>query len=77
MTSERWNQVEEKFHAALEQPEDGRDAWLRMACGTDAGLLEEVRSLLAADGGREFAFEREIRRTAAMLLLTFGLPRLV
>lgn len=75
MTAERWREVEEAFHGALDQPEEVRAAWLESTCGADAGLLDEVRALLKADLSTDFAFEREIRRTAAMLLLTFGMTR--
>ncbi len=74
MTSERWRQVEEAFHGALEQPEEERGAWLERTCGADEGLLGEVRGLLEADGGMDLLFEREIRRSAARLLLAFGYP---
>ncbi|MBL8215102.1 MAG: hypothetical protein JNK87_30565 [Bryobacterales bacterium] len=75
MTAERWREVEEAFHGALDQPEELRAAWLETACGDDTGLLAEVRALLQANLNTELAFEREIRRTAAMLLLSFGMTR--
>ena len=37
------------FDDALDQPDAGRDAWLAEACDGDAGLLAQVRSMLAAD----------------------------
>jgi len=40
------SKVEELFHAALCRPSGERAAFLTEACGADAGLLEEVRSLL-------------------------------
>jgi hypothetical protein len=43
---ERWARLDELYHAALEQPEEQRDAFLRAACGGDQELQREVSSLL-------------------------------
>lgn len=73
MNADLWRRVEETFHAALEQPETTRESWLRETCGPDRELLEEVEGMLRADGAGGLGFEKEIRRTAASLLLkTFG-----
>ena len=48
MNPERWNQVDKLLQSALERPEAERDVFLRSACGGDAELEHEVRSLLAA-----------------------------
>jgi eukaryotic-like serine/threonine-protein kinase len=48
MSSERADQVFALFDAALARPAADRDAFLTSACGEDAQLREEVRSLLAA-----------------------------
>jgi len=42
---ERWTRLDELYHAALEQPEEQRDAFLRSAC-SDEALRREVLSLL-------------------------------
>ena len=47
MTPERWQQVEEIFHAALGRSESERVRFLADACAGDAELLREVKSLLA------------------------------
>jgi hypothetical protein len=47
MSPERWQQVEELYHEALEREPEGRDTFLRQACGDDAELCSEVESLLA------------------------------
>jgi len=47
MTTDRWRQVEELFHAALERPEDARAAWLAEQ-DPDPAIRDEVLSLLAA-----------------------------
>jgi hypothetical protein len=47
VTPERWRQINELFHAALERDRSTRDAFLRDAARGDEELLREVRSLLA------------------------------
>src|SRR5688572_29619820 len=48
MDPDRWKQVDALLQAALERPADERDAFLRQACGDDAGLAQEIQSLLTA-----------------------------
>jgi eukaryotic-like serine/threonine-protein kinase len=48
MDAERWKRVDELLQAALRSPAEQQDAFLRQQCGSDAELLEEVRSLLAS-----------------------------
>jgi tetratricopeptide (TPR) repeat protein len=48
MTPDRWRQITELFHAALERPPSGRSALLDERCGGDATLRAEVESMLAA-----------------------------
>src|SRR5262245_58297507 len=55
MSSARWQRIEELFHAAMDRDPSDRDAFLTKACGSDAELLREVRSLLAeTDKRRDF-----------------------
>lgn len=49
MIPERWERVAELYRAALERPEDGREAYLSQACGADEELRREVESLLAQE----------------------------
>jgi eukaryotic-like serine/threonine-protein kinase len=49
MNRERWGQVEELFHAALQVKESGRADFVRQACTGDEELRHEVESLLAHD----------------------------
>ncbi len=49
MTPERWQQVREIFHSALQYAPAERSAFLTSACGSDAALRDEVESLLKAD----------------------------
>jgi eukaryotic-like serine/threonine-protein kinase len=71
MHPERWQRLEELFHAAGERPGSERASFLDAACGADGDLRAEVERLLEADeqanaflGGAA----AEIRRVAATLL---------
>src|SRR5438132_9727079 len=48
MSPQRYRQVSELYHAALEQQSDRRAAFLQGACAGDEDLRLEVESLLAA-----------------------------
>jgi non-specific serine/threonine protein kinase/serine/threonine-protein kinase len=47
MDADRWKQVEELYHAALERDASGRVAFLEQACAGDEALRRRVESLLA------------------------------
>ena len=47
MERDRLKEIERLYHAALEQPESQREAFLKQACGEDSSLRDEVESLLA------------------------------
>jgi len=49
MSSERWRQVEEMIHGALEIAPSQRGAWLERACDGDASLRTEVENLLSCE----------------------------
>ena len=49
MKIERWRQVEDLFHAALERAPEERQAFLADACGEDAGLRLQVEQLISID----------------------------
>jgi predicted ATPase len=49
MTPQRFQQVREIYHSALDRPSDERAVFLERACSGDAALQHEVESLLAAD----------------------------
>jgi hypothetical protein len=71
MSSERWQQLEDVFHAALDRAPADREAFVAGACGGDAGLREEVDRLLR---GHEQASifvaqaEADVERVAATAL---------
>ena len=47
-SAQRWQKVGELFDRALGLPAGERDAFLVRECGADAGLLAQVRELVAA-----------------------------
>ncbi len=49
MNAERLKQIEEIYHAALENAPDERESFLDESCGADADLRREIESLLAAE----------------------------
>jgi serine/threonine protein kinase len=50
MDAERWKRVDDLLQAALALPPARRDDFLRQACGSDAELMQEVKSLLTSHG---------------------------
>ena len=46
MTAERWQRINEIFHAALDLDPDQREAYTRTQAGSDAEVLREVQTLL-------------------------------
>src|SRR5438309_265154 len=54
MTSNRWQQVERLYHAALAREGDQAGAFLKEACAGDDALRHEVESLLAQANGAGF-----------------------
>jgi serine/threonine protein kinase/tetratricopeptide (TPR) repeat protein len=68
MRSERWNQVEELYHSALEQDETRREEFLQKACAGDPELLQEVESLLAYEKHSDNFMESPAMEVAAKAL---------
>ena len=66
--ADRWRQVEELFHRALEREEPDRSAFLDEACEGDEALRREVESLLTEESEAGFmetpAMEGEARELA-------------
>jgi len=52
MTPERWRQVEQLHHSALERGPARRTIFSQEACGEDDELQSEVRSLLEQSGSK-------------------------
>ena len=68
MQPERWKQVDELYHHALEQDEAGRGEFLQKACAGDEELLHEVESLLAYQKQSEKFIESSAMQVAAKAL---------
>jgi eukaryotic-like serine/threonine-protein kinase len=51
MTPERWARIKEILGAALELPTEERPAFLKLNCGSDSSIHEEVERLLDAERG--------------------------
>ncbi len=67
-SSERWKEIEEIFHLALDRPEEERRAWLDQRCGDDAELRQEIESLLHFSGPEETQVQCAVADTAKALL---------
>ena len=48
MPTDRWHRVERLFMEAVDQPAGKRADFLARSCGLDAGMRDEVASLLTA-----------------------------
>jgi len=65
MTTERWRQIEQLFHAALSIDANRRAEFLASACAGDDDLLREVNSLLVArDKGQSVMAENALQAFA-------------
>src|SRR5277367_6055142 len=53
MDPKRWKQVDDVLQSALDRAPEEREAFLRQACGEDAALEREVRSLLTLESRAE------------------------
>jgi len=67
MKPERWQRIDQLYHAALERDEDERAAFLDTACAGDAALRREVESLLLCDARAEHFIEDPALEVAAQL----------
>jgi hypothetical protein len=67
MTSERWQQIERLYHAALERDEGQRAAFLNDQCAGDPALRQEVESLLVHEGTAEGFLAAALESAAKML----------
>ena len=58
MTPELWQRLKPLFHAALEQDQQNRAAFIESACGDDSELKTHLKHLLEAEvwGGRYTSF---------------------
>ena len=68
MPSERWQQVKELLHSAIQREPVERAAYLEEACRGDASLRNEVEALLASYERAGSFFEMPAMETAARML---------
>src|ERR1051325_4997264 len=74
MTAERWQRVEELYHAALSRADDQRAAFLARECGSDEELRREVESLLQQSISRDNFLASAGAVAAAAPMMTEGPP---
>ena len=70
MNAQRWQQVNELFHSAVECAPEERAAFLAEACRGDESLRREVKSLLASHERTENFIESPAFETAPELLIS-------
>jgi serine/threonine-protein kinase len=68
MSPERWNQIEQLYHAALQLQPDERSRLLREACGGNEELRREVESLLNYETETAMVLDRPALEVAAKAL---------
>jgi serine/threonine protein kinase len=68
MTPERWQKIEQLYHAALEREESQRTAYLHKVCAGDNALQREVESLLAQEKRGDALLESPAMEVAAKML---------
>jgi len=61
MPQDRWDKIEETFHAAMARPTHERSAYLDAACAGDPDLRSEVESLLNASGESTILLDSPVR----------------
>jgi len=68
MIPERWQRIEELYHAALDLEPSRRGAFLDAACAGDAELRHELDSLLVSNVTGEDSLAKPARQVAAQLV---------
>ena len=77
MKPERWQQIEQLYHAALERAPDARAVFLDQASDGDQALRQEVESLLAYDEPAQRFIEKLPDELAAEFLAEEQAPSLI
>src|SRR6266436_5481722 len=65
MKPDRWQRIEELYHAALARQAESRPDFLRTACGDDEELYREIESLLGFKSQAENFIEQPALQVAA------------
>jgi serine/threonine protein kinase/tetratricopeptide (TPR) repeat protein len=77
MNAQRWQQVNDLFHSAVERAPEERAAFLNEACRGDESLCREVKSLLASHERTKNFIESPAFETAPELLIGDGAGELI
>ena len=77
MSSDRWQQIEELYHAALKLDANQRAAFLESECDGNQDVRREVESLLVADQQAENFLKSPVLEVAAGAMATQDPPSLV
>ena len=64
MDPNRWRQIEDLYHLALEKPAHERAAFLDRACSADPSLRQELESLLAIADGADAYVKAAVREAS-------------
>jgi serine/threonine-protein kinase len=67
-----WERLQALFHAALEEPEGTRDAFLAAHHDTDPDLVAQVRAMLEEDARADSLLDRDLGRAAQAVLGEFA-----
>src|SRR6267142_3304444 len=65
MKPERWQKIEQVFHAALQRKPEERASFLQQTCAGDEALYSDVKSLLTSYGNDDSFFEYSASALAA------------
>lgn len=76
MDSNRWERIQELFHAAADLPESEQRAFLKAACGDDGELMAEVLAVLEEDARGASLLDRDVAHVANQVMGEAGLPSL-
>jgi serine/threonine protein kinase len=68
MSRDRWQQIKDIFHSALERTPAARADFLKEVCGDDAAMREDVEALLLADADNEHFLSSPAYEFAAGML---------
>ncbi|MCW5967896.1 MAG: serine/threonine protein kinase [Blastocatellales bacterium] len=68
MTPERWQQIQELFHSALERAPDQRGPFLDERCAADESMRREVESLIASSEEAGSFIEGAVRDAAESMI---------
>ena len=77
MTPERWKEIKQLLHTALEREPGQRAAYLQQACAGDEGLRREVESLLLHDEDAKSLLETPVLKVAARIFSEEQAPSLI